>query len=46
MDRKQHPLVIRPWNAGRTHAPVVATHAGKTRAPQARQKQAVKRSKP
>ena len=46
MDRKQHPMVIRPWNAGRPHAPYAGRTAGKNRTTQPRRKQAVKRSKP
>lgn len=46
MDRKQNPLVIRPWNAGRPHTPAVGPHPGKTRSRQARPKQIAKRSKP
>lgn len=46
MDRKQNPMVIRPWNAGRPHAPYAGQTAGKTRTTQPRRKQAAKRSKP
>ncbi len=46
MDRKQQPMVIRPWSAGRPHAPVVGPTAGKTRSTQPRRKPVAKRSKP
>jgi|GEM_PF-2326604 len=45
MDRKQHPMVIRTWNAGRPHPPAGALHPGKSKSTQGRRAQAAKRSK-
>ena len=46
MDRKQQPMVIRPWNSGRPHAPAPGSTAPKTGASPFRRKNLTKRSKP